>query len=158
MMCFWWAHVSCQWRAWHLLSSSHCSIVPSHSFSDEYTHTQVQTKHTQTKSLHTPLHVSHVKSCLWMRDCGRKAEVLTGSCADLSVTLTPAQVRPQTTHTLSDWILCILLFVRQCTFIDTAHITSFTNSGNRLALCQDIICTGVCLMFGWVIIGHPVEK
>lgn len=160
LWCFWWAQDSRRWRAWHLLSSWHSVPLFHHIHLVINTHTQVQTKHRDKWHSQTPLHLpSHVTSCLWMRDCGRKAEVLTASrAALLSVCHSHACAGTTTnkSHTRIDWILCILLFVhyRNFQWHCKHHLTDIQEwTGNRLALCRDIICTGVCLMFGWVIIG-----
>lgn len=104
----------------------YCSVA----FIYQIIHTEAQTKHRETNSIHTPLCV-RVMSCLWMRDCGRTAEVLTASrVALLSVchSHTCTGTATNNSHTRIDWILCVFSLCTAGTFKHTANITSQTNS------------------------------
>ncbi len=86
-------------------------------------------KNRATNSIHTPLCV-RVMSCLWMRDCGRKAEVLTASrVALLSVCHShTCTVRPQTTHTLALIEYCVFSLCALLEHSNTLQTSSLTNS------------------------------
>lgn len=144
LWCFWWAQDSRRWRAWHLLSSWHSVPLFHHIHLVINTHTQVQTKHTETNGIHKPLYISHPMSrlvCEWgivgeRQRCWRPLV----QRFYLSVTLTPAQVQPQTSRTLALIEYCV--FCSLCTtgtFNDTANITSPTfKSGQEI----DLLCVG----------------